>query len=144
MQWKQAHGYTHMKCNQSSWACSPYLCASLVQEFWFFSILQCYSLFIHVHVQLLLFCLNLSQSSHIFIQSLPFVINFHIRYASLDTKGCSRDRWLTLESYIFYGHHLYSSLDTMCRILWPWYQLVVGLLSLCPSMGHSLDDLQLF
>jgi hypothetical protein len=51
------------------------------------------------------------------------IINFHKRCASLDTKGCSRDRWLTLESCIFYGHHLYSSLDTMCRILWPWYQL---------------------
>jgi hypothetical protein len=44
---------------------------------------------------------------------------------------------LTLESCIFDGHHLYSSLDTMCRFLWPWYQLV-GHLPLCHSMGHPL------
>ena len=46
-----------------------------------------------------------------------FVINFHKRCASLDTKGCNRDRWLTLESCIFYGHHLICWNDTICIAL---------------------------
>ena len=69
---------------------------------------------VHVQIQLLpnaflhisYLCTNLS----------PFVINFHKRCASLDTKGGTRDRWLTFESCIFYGHHLYSSLDTTYTI----------------------------
>ena len=60
----------------------------------------------------------------------------------IDAKVYVWGRWLRLESYIFYGHHLYSSLDTMCRILWSWYQLVEHL-PLCPNMGHSLDNLEL-
>jgi hypothetical protein len=67
-------------------SCSPYLCASLVQEFWSSYFPQCRSLFVHVHVQittsppkLSYLCTNLS----------PFVINFHKRYASFDTKGCT-------------------------------------------------------
>jgi hypothetical protein len=45
----------------------------------------------------------------------PFVINFHKRYACYWYKGWHWGRWLTLKSCIFYGHHLYSSLDTMVR-----------------------------
>jgi hypothetical protein len=78
----------------------------------------------------------------------PFVTNFHKRYVSFDTKGCSRDRWLTHESWIFYGHHLIcwndttcSPWDTSCRVFWSWYQLV-GHLPLYHSMGHSLDKLE--
>ena len=30
-----SHSHAHIKCKQpSSWACSPYLCAPLVQEYW--------------------------------------------------------------------------------------------------------------
>ena len=96
-----------------SWACSPYLCASLVQEIWSFSILQCCSLFIHVHLLLLFhdafiyLCSNFS----------PFVINFHKRCASYWYKGLHWGRWLTLESCIFYGHHHICWNDTTCS---PW------------------------
>ena len=45
----------------------------------------------------------------------PFVINFHKMCASHWCKGLHWGRWLRLESCIFYGHHLYSSLDTICR-----------------------------
>ena len=112
-----------MQSNTSSWACSPYLCASLFQEFWSFSIPQCCFLFIHVRVQPLLLCLK---SPKVFISLYnisPFVVNFHKRHASYWCKGLHWGRWLMLESCIFYGHHLYSSLDIMCRILWLWYQL---------------------
>ena len=95
--------------NQCSWACSPYLCAYLVQDFWSFSFLQCCSLFVHVHVLSLSFVQ--SKDFHIFyilVQSFPhgtisppylsyhiislynfspFVINFHKRYASYWCKG---------------------------------------------------------
>ena len=47
----------------------------------------------------------------------PFVINFHKRCASLDTKGGTRDIWLTLESCIFYGHHHICWNDTTCIAL---------------------------
>ena len=42
----------------------------------------------------------------------PFVINFHKRCASYWYKGLHWGRWLILESYIFYGHHLYVG---MCQ-----------------------------
>ena len=101
--------------NQSSWACSPYLCASLVQQFESFYFPQCCFLFVHVHVQPLLLCLNLSQSFsfHIFVHSpkalafislynlSPFVINFHKRCASYWCKELHWGRWFTLESCIF-------------------------------------------
>jgi hypothetical protein len=121
--------------NTSSWACTPYLCAFL-----------CPRILIPSHSSMLLpLCpIYFSSSSQSLPQAFislynlpPFVINFHKRCASLDTKGCPRDRWLTLESCIFYRHHLYSSLDTMCRILWPWHQLV-GHLPLCHGMGHPI------
>ena len=54
--------------NQSSWACSPYLCASLVQEFWSISFLQCCSLFVHVQLLFLLYLISP------IIQSLPHSI----------------------------------------------------------------------
>ena len=78
---KQAHEYAQIKCNQSSsWACSPYLCASLVQEFWSSSILQCCSLLIHVHactlISLISLCPNISYLCPNFS---PFVINDHKR-----------------------------------------------------------------
>ena len=111
--------------NQSSWACSPYLCASLVQEFWSISFLQCYSLFVHVHVQPLLLCLNFSQSFHIFSiypqsfhnlsQSKAFISLYNLSpLLSISIKGVLLidakiyiwGRWLRLESCIFYGHHL--------------------------------------
>ena len=87
--------------NQSSWACSPYLCASLVQKFcWSISFLQCCSLFVHVHVQplkplklsylispLTQFISPPYKGFHIFVQSLPLCHQFHKRYASYWCKG---------------------------------------------------------
>ena len=68
--------------NKSSWACSPYLCASLVQEFWSFSILQCYSLF--VNVQLLLLP---TMHFHIFVSTSPPLSSISIKDVILiDTK----------------------------------------------------------
>ena len=105
--------------NQSSWACSPYLCASLVQEFWSFSILQCCSLFVHVQL-LLLPMMHL----HIFVPTSPPLSSISIkRCASYWYKGWHWGRWLTFESCIFYGHHhmlewhhLHSSWDTLYRM----------------------------
>ena len=113
MQCKQAHEYAHIKCKQPSlWACSPYLCASFVHEFWSFSILQYCSLF--VHVQLLL--LPMMHFISLF-QLLPFVVNFYKRCASYWYKGLHWGRWLTLESCIFYGHHHKCWNDSTCS---PW------------------------
>ena len=122
--------------NQSSWACSPYLCASLVQEFWSISFLQCCSLFVHVHVQPLFFYLNLSQSFHILsylsctilISRLSYLCTISPPLSSISIKGvllidakvCIRGRWLRLESCIFYGHHLIVGMtpleDTTCNL----------------------------
>ena len=61
---KQAHEYAQIKCTQSSsWACSPYLCASLVQEFWSSSILQyCSLLTMCGHLYVISFVLSDSTS----------------------------------------------------------------------------------
>jgi hypothetical protein len=52
-----------------------------------------------------------------------FVINFHKKCAYYWYKGLHWGRWLTLESFIFYGHHhicwndtTRSPWDTSCRI----------------------------
>ena len=113
--------------NQSSWACSPYLCASLVQEFWSFHILQRCSLFVHVNVQPLLLCLNFSQSFHNLSQSKafislynlsPFVINFHKKmcFSLMQRFVFGVDGWcLNLVffmdiTWLLERHHLYSFL----------------------------------
>ena len=85
MQCKQAHEYAQNKCKQpSSWACSPYLCASL-----------CPRILILLHSSMLLpLCpCPTSTSPHDALTYLcsnfsPFVINFHKRCASFDTKDC--------------------------------------------------------
>ena len=98
MQCKQAYEYAHIKCKQSSsWACSPYLCASLVQEL--LILLKSSILFplcpcptsTSPHDAFTYLCSNFS----------PFVINFHKRCASYWCKGLHWGRWLTLESCIF-------------------------------------------
>ena len=106
-QCKQAHEYAHIKCKQpSSWACSPYLCTSLVQEFFY------PTPFCNVAPSLFM-----SMSKSIFPQYLctnlsPFVINFHKRCASLDIKGyIGVDGW-HLNLAIFYGHHFVCWNDT--------------------------------
>jgi hypothetical protein len=142
---KQAHEYVTNAINQSSWACSPYLCASLVQEFWSSYFPQCHSLFVHVHVQSTtsphrfhIFVPIFSSLSSIFIKGMPLLIQ----------RVALRGRWLTLESCIFmdttkcWNNIICSPWDTSCRIFWPWYQLV-GHLPLCHSMGHPLDNLEL-
>ena len=64
------------------------------------------------------FFVSISPKAFISLYNLsPFVINFHKRCASLDTKGGTRDRWLTLESSIFYGHHFICWNDTICIVL---------------------------
>ena len=69
---------------QSSWACSPYLWSSLVQEFWSFFILQCCSLFVHVQL-LLLPMMHL----HVFVPTSPPLSSIFIRGVLLiDTKDC--------------------------------------------------------
>jgi hypothetical protein len=99
---------------QGSWACSPYMCASLIQEFW--------SFLIHLNVAPSLSISMYKPTSYISYLCTnlsPFVINFHKRYVipikSLDTnwkgvhlivtKDCIWGRWLRLEFCIFDGHH---------------------------------------
>ena len=119
-----------------------------VQKFWSFSIL------ILLNSSMLLpFCPCLCPTSTSLSQSLPKLLYLCIISPPLssisikdvlliDAKACIWGRSLRLESCIFYGHHLDSSLDTMCRILWPWYQLVEHLpLSHC--MGHPFAKLEL-
>ena len=140
--------------NQSSWACSPYLCASLVQEFWSIYFLQCCSLFVHIHVQPLKLSYLISpltqfisppyKSFHIFVQSLPFVINFHKRCVSHWCKGIhfGVDGWgLSLVffmdiTWLLEWHHLYIPLVTctpciLCRASWDttlrFFDLVINL-----------------
>ena len=113
MQCKQ-HMNMHISnaINQSSWACSPYLCASLVQEFWSSSIHQCCSLFVHVQVLLLphnaftYLCSNFSPLSLISIKDVLLI----------DTKDCTGvDGW-----YL----NLAFFMDTTCMLEWhhhsPW------------------------
>ena len=122
MQCKQAHEYAHIKCNQtSSWACSPYLCASFVQEFWSFFIPQYCSHFVHVHVQLLLLSLNISLKLSYLCTTSPHLSLISIKGVLLiDAKVCIWGRWLRLESCIFYGHHLIAGMtpleDTTCNL----------------------------
>ena len=101
--------------NQSSWACSPYLCASLVQEFWSFSILQCCSLFVHVQL-LLLPMMHL----HIFVPTSPPLSSISIKGVLLiDTKDCiGVDGWY-LNLAFFMDTSKYwndTTCNTSCRI----------------------------
>ena len=102
--------------NQSSWACSSYLCASLVQEFdpsLFFNVAPSLSM----SMSNLYFFVSISPKAFISLYNLSsFVINFYKRCASHWCKGLHWGRWLRLESLHFYGHyqilewhHLYSS-----------------------------------
>jgi hypothetical protein len=119
MQCKQAHEYAHIKCKQpSSWAWTPYLCASLVQEFWSFSILQCCSLFVHVQ-----FILLPMMHLHIFVPTSPPLSSIFIKGVLLiDTKDCiGVDGWHL--NLVFDGHYQLwwndttcSHWDTSCRI----------------------------
>ena len=116
--------------NQSSWACSPYLCASLVQEFWSISFLQCCSLFVHVHVQPLLLWAFISYLSPctISISKLLYLCTISPPLSSISIKGvrlidakvCIWGRWLKHESCIFYGYLLIVGItplvDTTCNL----------------------------
>ena len=114
MQCKQAHEYAYLRnaINQSSWACFPYLCASLLQEI---------LILLHPSMLLPLCPCPTSTSPHdafIYLCSnfSPFFINFHKRCDSYWYKGLHWGRWLTLESCIFYGQHHICWNDTSCRI----------------------------
>ena len=111
------HQNPHRGQMHFQWACSPYLCASLVQEFWSISILKCSSLFVHVQ-----FLLIPMMHLHIFVPTSPPLSSISIKGVLLiDTKDCiGVDGWhLNLH---FYGHHRvlewhhYSPWDHSCRI----------------------------
>ena len=117
--------------NQSLWACSPYLCASLIKNFdplTFFNVLQCCSLshssmffnvapslfmsmsnlyfFVSISPKLyffeLYFFVSISPKPFISLYNLsPFVINFHKRCASHWCKDLHWGRWWRLESLHF-------------------------------------------
>ena len=122
MQCKQSHDYAHIKCKQTiSWAFSPYLCASLVQEFW--SIL--------FSSMLLPLCPCPCPTSTSLSQSLPklsYLCTISPPLSSISIKGvllidakvCIWGRWLRLESCIFYGYHLIVGMtplvDTTCNL----------------------------
>ena len=123
--------------NQSSWACSPYLCASLVQEFWSFSILQCCSLFIHVQL-LLLPMMHL----HIFVPTSPPLSLIFIKGVLLiDTKDCiGVDGWhlnlvFLMDNTTYVGMTPHVGSLTLIPI--------GGAPPLCHSMGHPFDKLDL-
>ena len=72
----------------------------------------------------------------------------------IDAKVCIWDRWLRLESYIFYGHHLIVGMtllvDTTCRASWVTthriFDLDTSLWGTSPyviAWGHSLNKLEL-
>ena len=71
--------------NQSSWACSSYLCASLVQEFWSFHILQCCSPSLFMSMSNLYFFVStfLSQS----FPKLSYLCTISPPLASISIKG---------------------------------------------------------
>ena len=129
--------------NQSSWACSPYLCASLVQEFWSFSNLQCCSLFVHVQL-LLLPMMHL----HIFVPTSPPLSSISIKDVFLnDTKDCiGVDGWyLNLAFFMdtskYWNDTTSSPWDTSCRI----FDFDTNRWGTSPyvSMGHPFDKLEL-
>ena len=147
MQCKQAHDYAQIKCKQtSSWASPLLVCFS------------CPRILILLNSSMLFPLCPLSMSNFYFspwcISYLcsnfsPFVINFHKRFASFDTKDCIGVDDSHLNLAFFYGQHhkcwndnTCSPWDTSCRIFWPWYQLV-GHLPLYHSMGHPIDKLEL-
>ena len=153
--------------NQSSWACSSYLCASLVQEFWSISFLQCCSLFVHVHVlPLLLWAFisylsplyNLNLKAFISLYNLsPLVINFQKGCASHWCKGMhfGIDDWglnlaFFMDIFMIVGMTLLVTCITciLCRASWntthrifSWYQFVWHL-PLCDSMCHPFYTLE--
>ena len=100
--------------NQSSWACSPYLCASLVQEFWSISFLQCCSLFVHVQPLFLLYLISPIVQSLPHSIKLSYLCTISPPLSSISIKGvllidakvCIWGRWLRLKSCIFDRHHL--------------------------------------
>ena len=112
MQCKQAHEYAQIKCNQSKVheLAPPTYVLLLSKNF-------DPSSFLNVAPYL---SISMSKSNfpwYLCTNPSSFVINFHKRCVSLDTKGCSRERWLILESCIFYGHYHICWNDTTCS---PW------------------------
>ena len=120
MQYKQAHEYSHIKCNQSKFmSLLPLLvCFSCSKMLILSHPSMLLPLFVYVHVQPLLLCLNLSQSFHIFLQSLPPLASISIKGVLLiDAKACFWvDGWgLYLAffmdiTWLLEWHHLYSFL----------------------------------
>ena len=95
--WKQTYEMHIQMHHTSLWACSPYLCASLVHEFWSISYLQCCSLYLcaqnfnwslsfvkfslitYLFISCPFCCLCTLFSPHVLISLFfsPFVINDH-------------------------------------------------------------------
>ena len=133
MQCKQAHEYAHIKCNQSKFM-------SLLLLLVCFS---CLRILIHLFSSMLL---PLCPTSNFLFQSLPklsylispprtisilklsYLCTISPPLSSISIKGvllidakvCIWGRWLRLESYIFYGHHLIVGMtplvDTTCNL----------------------------
>ena len=128
--------------NQSSWACSPYLCASLVQEFWSFSIPQCCSLFVHIHVQIQLFP-NASCIFHIFIPISPPLSSISIKgvHLLIQMVALGIDGWgLNLAFFWTFpnvGVTPLVSLEIPHVGSLTLIPIVVGLLPVCPNMSHT-------
>jgi hypothetical protein len=89
-----------------------------VQEFWSPYILQCFSLFVHVHVQYhLSLSLDHIKASYLCTLS-PLLSSISIKgVLRIDAKASIGGRWLRLESYIFYGHYHICWNDTPCFAL---------------------------
>ena len=72
--------------------------------------------FLNVAPSLSIFMSKSNFSQYLCTNLSPFVIHFHKRYASLDTKGCNRDRWLTLESCIFLDTTIYVGMTPLVAL----------------------------
>ena len=102
--------------SQSSWACSPYLCASLVQELWsisFFNVAPSLSMSMsNLYFFELLYLISPPCTISILKLSYLCIISPHLLSISIkgvlliDAKVCIWGRWLRLESCVFDGHHL--------------------------------------
>ena len=130
--------------NQSLWACSPYLCASLVRK----TLTLLYS-----SMLLPLYACPSSTSPHDAFSYLcsnffPFVINFHKRCASFDTKDCiGVDGW-HLNLAFFMDTTKYVGMTPLVALEIPHVGSLTlipigGAPPLCHSMGHPLDNLEL-
>ena len=132
MQCKQAHGYAHIKCNQSKFmSLLPLLvCFSLSKNFdpsLFFNVAPSLSMsmsnlyFFEILYLISTPCtISISKFSYLCTISPPLSLIFIKGKLLIDAKVYVWGRWLRLESCIFYGHHLIVGMtplvDTTCNL----------------------------